>query len=330
MKPHTRIPVIGLLTLLSGCYAANFVEYEALKPAELAVSKSIKSLVVVSKCDLDTAYKFSAIQEGKLKDFNRDSMMMKQAVLGCADAMVESPRFDIYNPLITRTLTGSYTDTDVRIPWYKVREIAGTKPYDAVLSLEYGSFRDTIKYNADEGWLSGYQYVVVVKSLWRMYRLSDFQVADFAYTDTIAFDIDSPTEFLASLSMGPDFLKSALYEVGGITARRLAPYWTTMRRYYFGFGPMAFQDAAAYLTEGKWQKAADLLRPYTESDKKFIARNASFNMALTCEIANNMSAALEWVATAEKLGVDPLYIKEYRAILKKRKAEVEKLDQQMK
>ncbi len=330
MKAYLRIPVIGLLTVLSGCYAASFIEYDALKPAELVVSRSIKSLVVVSKCDLDTAYKFSAIQDGKLKDFNRDSMMMKQAVTGCADALVESPRFTIYNPVVTRTLTGVYTDPNARIPWYKVREIAGNKPHDAVLSLESGSVQDTVKFNPNEGWLSGYQYVVVVKSLWRLYRLSDFQVADFSYTDTVAYDIDSPTEFLASLSMGQDYRKSALYEAGGLTARRLAPYWTTLRRYYFGFGPMAFQDAAASLTQGNWRKAADLLRPYTESQNKNIVRNATFNMALTCEIADNIPAALEWLAKAEKLGVHPLYINEYRAILILRKAEVEKLDQQMK
>ncbi len=329
MTRLTRLPIIGFLTLLSGCYSTTFLEYDGLKPAAIEISKSIGSLVVISKCDLDSTYKTASAAAGRTSDFIRDSSMMKRAVLGCADALAESPRFKIFNPVVTRNLSDLYTSPSMKIPWSNISAIAGDPPHDAVLSMEYGTVADTIKSNPDD-WLAQYQYIVIVKTHWRLYRLSDFQSMDFNYSDTIAFSIDSPTEFLSSVNQGPDFLKEAMYEAGTASAHRLAPWWTTFRRYYFGFGPMEFQTAATCLMEGKWKQAAEILRPFTESKTKFVARNASFNMALTCEMANNIPAALEWLSKSEKLGVHSLYISEYREQLAMRKPELERLDSQMK
>jgi hypothetical protein len=329
MKRLTGLPIIGFLTILSGCYSSGFLEYEGLKPASLAISKSIQSMVVVSRCDLDSSYKIAAFDAGRGADFTRDSVMMKQAVLGCSDVLVESPRFKLFNPVVTRNLSGFYTEPTIKIPWTKIMEISGEPARDAVLCMDYGTVDDTIRSDPDN-WFMPYQYIVIVKTHWRLYRLADFQSTDFNYSDTIAFDIDSPTEFLSSVNQGPDFLKDALYQAGVATARRLAPWWTTFRRYYFGSGPQGMQTAAIYLTDGKWKEAAEILRPLTESKTKFLARNATFNMALTCELANNIPAALDWLAKSEKLGVHQLYITEYRAQLAKRKTELENLDLQMK
>ena len=207
MRRVALLPVIGLLTILPGCYSSNLLEYEGLKPANIAISGSVKSLVVVSKCDLDSAYKFTAILAGRLSDFKRDSIMMKQTVLGCSDALLESPRFSLFNPVVTRNLAGQYTNPSEKIPWTKVLEIAGDPPHDAVLSMEYGTIDDTIRSNPASGWLNPCQFVVSVKTHWRLYRLSDFQTVEFNFADTVAYDIDSPSEFLSSLNMGPDFIK---------------------------------------------------------------------------------------------------------------------------
>lgn len=330
MKRFALLLIFALLVLLSGCFTANMLELDGLNPAEVTIPATIKSLTVVSRCDLDSAYKVSLESLGRITDFHRDSIMAKQVVLGCSDALVESPRFDLFNPIIRRSLVGDFSNPSVRIPWDKIRIIAGDPPQDAVLSLEIGVITDTIKYSLQDGWLSSYQYIVVVKTLWRLYRLNDFQSKEFNFADTVAFDIDSPSEFSSTPDQRLECIKNAMYEAGVQTAKKLAPWWTNFQRYYFTMGPLDFLSGAEYLKNGKWREAAEIFRPYTESKQKVIAAKACFNMSLTCEMANSIPAALEWLKKSGKLGMNEFFITDYQSKLEKRKAETDKLDEQMK
>lgn len=328
MKWLIRLPAGTLLALLPGCFTANMLEMEGLKPAVVNISSSITSLTVVSRCDLDSTFKASLESAGRIADFTRDSLLSKQVVLGCSDALVESPRFDLFIPVLRRSLDADFSDPATKIPWDMIRAIAGDSPLDAVLSLERADINDTIKKSTQEGWLT-YQYVVFVKTIWRLYRLEDFQSAEFNFTDTIDFTIDSPEEFTSSPDQSIERIRIAMYESGVQTARRLAPWWTSFQRYYYGIGPSGFIKGAGFLREGKWNEAAEVYRPYTESGQKNIAAKACFNMSLTCEMANNIPAAFDWLRQSEKLGIPAVFIKDYQAILAKRQVEAEKLDEQM-
>lgn len=329
MKRFARIPLLPLVFLLSGCVSASLLELDGLKPAEVTIPASVKSLTVVSRSDLDSAYKVSFKSLGRLVDFNRDSLMAKQVVLGCSDGLVESPRFDLFNPVVRRNLTGDVYNPAEKIPWDKVSIIAGDPPKDAVLSLEIGTIDDTIKRSIWDGWLQGYQYIIVVKSFWRLYRVTDFQSKDFNFSDTIAFDIESPAEIVSNPNQRLECIKSAMYDAGVHTAKRLAPWWTNFQRYYFAQGPYEFMTGAGYLKNGKWQAAAEIFRPFTESKRKLLAAKACFNMSLTCEMANNVPAALEWLKKSKNLGMQEYLITDYQAKLIKRKAETAQLDEQM-
>jgi len=330
MTRLARLPVFALLALLPGCYAANLLEMDGLKPAVATISPVIKSLTVVSRCDLDSAYKVSLKSLGRISDFNRDSLLAKQTVLGCSDALLESPRFDLFNPVVSRSLDAGISNSTEEIPWSMVRKIAGEPPKDAVLSLEIGVVRDTLKNRTRDGWYGYWQYSVIVKTFWRLYRLNDFQSTEFNFTDTVTFDVESPAEFSSSPDMKVECILNAMYEAGVLSARRLAPWWTTLQRYYFGMGQSGFATAGGFLQKGKWREAAEIYRPVTESKRKQKAAKACFNMSLTCEMANNIPAALEWLKQSEKLGMNEYYIDDYRPKLILRKSETEKLNGQMK
>jgi hypothetical protein len=329
MKQFIRLPFFALLLLLHSCFAANQLEFDGLRPAEVTIPSTIGSLTVVSRCDLDSAYKVSLWALGRIRDFNRDSIISKQGVLGCADALLESPRFTLFNPVVHRSLEQGLSDSSQKIPWEIIRQIAGDPPRDAVLSLEVGTIMDTVKTTVLDGWLTTYQYIVKVKTLWRLYRLSDYQSKDFTFTDTVAFDIDSPSAFSASPDLGIDCIRNAMYEAGANTAKRLAPSWTRFQRYYFTVGSQNSLKAGKFLEDGKWREAAEIWRPYTESTNKLKAAKACFNMSLTCEMANNITAALDWLKKSENLGMHEFFIIGYHSILDKRKAETALLDQQM-
>jgi hypothetical protein len=329
MKWRLLFMVLGLPVFLHGCYTATLLEFDALEPAEVTLPSGIKTLTVIARCDLDSTYRQTAVISGKLAGFKRDSLMSKQMVVGCSDAMVESPRYTLNNPVLKRTLAGNYHDPDVKLPWDAIRTIAGNPPQDAILSLEYASVDDTIRFHEDD-WLGYYQYSVLVKSVWRLYRLDDFQSRDFRFVDTVSFEIPSPNEFLSSPENALECIREAMYESGTRTARRLAPWWTEYRRNFFMVGPMDFLTGATYLREGQWRESAEIWQRFISSKNKVKAGKACFNMAVTSEMAGKPDAALEWLKKAESLGVDGYFIKEYRPKLMKRKAATDKLDSQMK
>lgn len=331
MKWFTRLLILAVPVILPGCYASSLLELDGLKPSEITISTAIQSLTVVSRCDLDSAYKVSLENLGEVRALKRDSLLAKQVVLGCSDALNESPRFDLFNPVVKRTLKDELSNPLAKIPWDVVRIVAGDPTKDAVLSLERGTINDTVKYIVtDGGWLNYFQYNVVVKTSWRLYRLADFQTKDFFFVDTIAFDLDSPVELGGTGEKKLEYIRTAMYEAGVKTGRRLAPWWTNFQRYYFALGNFDFMTGSQNLKEGKWRDAAEAWRPFTESSRKNIAAKACFNMSLTCEMANNIPAALDWLNQSEKLGMHDFYIKDYRSKLLIRKTEAEKLDEQMK
>jgi len=330
MKRFNRI-LIGILPiLLSGCYSASFIEFDGLQPAEVVVPATVHSLTVVARFDLDSTARITAKELNRLSGYNRDSAMSKQMVLGCSDALVESPRFELFYPVLRRDLIGDFTDPSTKIPWDKIAALAGDPPKDGVLLLEKAVVEDTLTHAVLGGWLNSYQYTVFTKSYWRLYRLNDFQSNLFTYSDTITFDIEAPLEFISDPGKRLDMIREAMYESGTRTARRLAPWWTSFDRYYFPLSSFEGNKSQVMLQNGQWQEAAEYWRPYTESSKKRIAAKACFNMALTCEMANNIPTALEWIRQSEILGMNLYYISVYRTALNRRKAETVKLDEQMK
>lgn len=324
------LPVLVILAILPGCYSAAVLEYDMLRPADVTIPSSVKSLVVVPRCDLDSANRLSLVLSGRRSNFELDSMMAKSIVNGCADALLESPRFTLFNPLVKRSLSEIYVAPSYTLPWNVITSVAGDPPHDGVLAFESGSVSDSLFREYEDGWLSNYQYLVVIKSFWRLYRVSDFQSREFRFTDTVSFYLESRAEFISDPSIRLEFLSSALYESGLKTAKRLAPWWDICIREYFRMGPAKFGKGASFLKQGKWKEAAETYRPFTGSKNKKTAAKACFNMAVTSEMANNIPVALDWLAKSKQLGMLPGYIIIYKPKLLKRKAELELLDQQMK
>jgi hypothetical protein len=329
MNRLAKLLAFLVLVLMAGCYSGSILEYDGLKPAQITLPANVKSMVVVARCDLDSSYKASFLSAGRIIDFKRDSLLNNQAVIGCSDGLVESPRLSLFNPTIKRTGIGNLPDPTAKIPWHIVTQVGGDPQQDAVLVLESGKVRDTIRSFVQDGWLNSFEYVTEIKTFWRLYQLENFQSVEFQFTDTVAFDIDSPSGFFSSSEKALEYLKVALYEAGIRSAKRLAPYWITVQRYYFTMGPLDFLTGAEYLREGKWMDAAEVYRPLTESPKKTVAAKAAFNMAVTSEMAGNIPAALEWLKTAENHGMVQYYVDDYLSKLQPRKSELDKLNEQM-
>lgn len=329
MKRLPGLIVLAGMLLLPGCYPAFVFEMEGLEPAELTVSSSISTIAVISRMDLDSLQKVVMNQAGKKSTFDRDSSIAKEGVLGCVDELLESPRFEVFNPVVKRSLVGEFTDPVRPLPWISIREAAGDPPLDAVLSLEGCNYRDTVTTAVSEFWVT-HTYFLICKTHWRLYDLNTYQFKDVVFSDTTTIDLGQDPALNKSAAEKIEMVKQRMYWAGRNTGRRFAPYWTELERIYFPYGPGDFYLGARYMREGNWTEAAAIWDLFMEIRNKTVTAKACFNMAVTCELAGEMALAQEWLDKSEKLGMPEYYIQDYAKQLKERAEKMQILDQQMK
>ena len=317
----------GILSL-PGCYPAFVFEMEGLEPAELTVSGSISTIGVISRLDLDSLRKIEIIHTLKNSMFVQDSSIAKEAVLGCIDELLESPRFEVYDPIVKRNLVGEFSDPGRPLPWASIRQAAGDPPLDAVLSLEHYTYKDTVIASSVEYWVV-HTYRLICETHWRLYDLKSLQSRIVVFADTTTIDLGPETRLNQSTVEKVELVKERMYWAGRNTGRRFAPYWTELDRIYFPYGPGDFYRGAKYMRDGNWTEAASVWNQFMEMRNKTVLSKASYNMAVTCELAGDITLAQEWLEKSEQLGMPEYYIRDYSEKLKERAEKLQSLNQQM-
>jgi hypothetical protein len=149
-------------------------------------------------------------------------------------------------------------------------------------------------------------------------------------TDTLVWDENTlnAEQALTELPSTTDAAQFAAAEAGKLYARRLAPYWLTVQRFFFVPSHKDLQRAATYAENSEWSEAMKIWEQYAGHNNRKTAAQSAFNMALACEVNGNYELSLEWLQYAEKL----YPIKEitgYRAILQRRLNESASLEKQL-
>ena len=108
---------------------------------------------------------------------------------------------------------------------------------------------------------------------------------------------------------------------------RISPMWVEARRQYFIKGHDDFKLARVVVKTGDWAQAAELYHPITKDPVEKIRARAYFNMALTCEMQDDLEGAVQWIIMASDLGLS--HAKAYHAVLIQRQADARRLDKQL-
>jgi hypothetical protein len=313
---------------LTGCFTASTFDMEGLQPAEITISPSVSTLSVLARMDLDTVYKTGSVQKAGKNAFELDSLLAKEAVVGCVDALLESPRYKVFDPVITRSLTGDYTNPGRLIPWPILLSTAGNPPVDGVLALESYFLSDTLILRNEDGW-SYIEQQTRVNTTWRLYQLDQLASYDFTCKQTLTWDRGSDPEEIKSSRIQKEIFKESMYKTGQEAARKIAPFWSKLYRIYFPFGNEDFTKAASFLREGNWRDAASIWNRYVNSKNRFTSSKARFNMAVAAEMAGNPSLAMDWLKKSAESGMLPYYVEYYGNDLQKRAKIKSTLDNQM-
>lgn len=153
---------------------------------------------------------------------------------------------------------------------------------------------------------------------------------EVALSDTLVWSKDTwdVNQALTELPSTDEAAHLAATEIGRLYARRLAPFWLSVQRFFFVPSANDLRKAAEHAENGEWTDAMQIWERYAGHNNRRVAAQAAFNMALACEVDGHYELALEWLQYAEKLYA----IREiagYRAILQRRANESRILQQQL-
>lgn len=283
--------------LVTSCYITSTVSIDVLQPAKTTLPNHAQTLALINRASFPPAG--SGSQQIGIKSITPqvlDSLASEEYLKGLAHVLTSSPRYAFLSPI---NLSSKHNTIPPPLSYAQFTTITDTTEADGILSVDYFKVKDTLWVEWSPSYYS-YQSVLrfINTSLWRFYSLNEqnFTNSEFVHNDTIYWNSygASSDELLEGL---PDKIASLMesnYTAGENIALTFAPIWTsTTRKYYYG-GSGAFSQATRFVESNQWDKADSLWRGVALSKNKLAASNASYNVALICEMNDDLVGALEW------------------------------------
>ena len=216
----------------------------------------------------------------------------------------------------------------------QLKSIADSTSADLLISFDFFGSSD---YGA---YLPGFSLgKVEVDNLvqWSFYNLKDktYLLAG-TKNDTVSWEDYSMSVINAKKLLPPH--TDAIYNAAEISAEKyaaiLVPHWTNVQRMYYTSGHVELKLTDELVANGQWLEAAKIWKANTTNKNKSIAAKCMFNMALACEMQDDLEAALAWLIDSyyvfeNKNELHAANCMDYLQILGLRKTDLKLLEKQL-
>lgn len=324
----------SIFLILTSCVTLHQVEIDELIPAEITLPPGIKTLGIVHpnvQDSLDAS--LNPETAAYLAEYNLNSSDITGSILnGFRDAMDYSPRFqyiDIHSDLNIAQDTSDYIGLS---GWEQIRQVCHDSVLDALVVLKFRDIIDEVHLAVKEDIdleLEG--YIKVVNS-WKIVDPVEMAMLE-NYTDTVPTFSFSESDYLELLfSMRSARNRAALdasYWSGQEYAYRITPLWETATRKYYTWPGDVSKKAKEFIDQDDWLSAARLWKSETSNPKSSVAAVACLNMAVACEMEDNLEVALYWAKQSDSLVPYKIITLDYMEVLQQRLKDRVKLDEQM-
>jgi hypothetical protein len=309
---------------MESCLTTHSVSIDTLYPSATYVSKNLQHIVLVYNIS-----DFSQNGDEKTTASLLDTVFAHHYLTGVYDELNETPRFVPANKIIYLPLKQqSYKRV--------LDSICNTYDADGILLLSQYQWKNSLSkapnYIIDIAQFYASQ-VVSVQSEWKIYDYnwhtltnSYFQ-NDTSYWEGYGNSAQEASQQLPVLQVA---VPSALYAAGKKLAQHYAPYWVSVKRFYYETSNKRMKQAAEMAETGDWKGAATIWSAIANNPKSSqnLKARSTFNMALAAETTDDLEAALEWAAKSYLILPDE-YTKSYIDILEHRKKLKEKIEGQL-
>jgi len=175
---------------------------------------------------------------------------------------------------------------------------------------------------------------IFAKLPWTIYLKGDTTKYVYDQYDDLYYGNSVYPEFFGSREKHKQLVENTAVYFGKTFGSKLIPSWRKTERSYYISKNIEMMKAEEFCRSGKWLKAAEIYRRYTQNKNKNISNIAKYNMALVCEMEGNIDAAIDWLNRSksdhEDILVDHLInCARYSRELEIRKKELELLKEQI-
>jgi len=321
-----------ILFLVAGCVPMSEIEIQVMDPAEVTFPLEVQQLVFLDRSVFPHLYHHDS-SKWSVEEYNiLDTIMGNWIFKGVRHTMTGSPLFDVDTIKIIRARR---MDTAMIMEPITVTEMLHLKkihPADAMISLEYYHVKDSARViNNQVEFLDGAYLGLYTTTVWRIYDMNQGSIIDeFVLRDTVdwfAYDVTVQSS-IDHLPQIVDALREAGYSLGLRYGNRISPAWMEVYRFYYSSGGKEMRMASKKAKAGDWQAAADLWKDLEYSENQTVAAKACFNVAVACEMEDQLIPALDWAIKSYAIRQKPL-TNDYIQLLKRRFEERKQLQKQV-
>jgi len=333
----------SLIFVISSCSTSS-VLVSIQRPADISLSKDIKSVVVANRTSPSRKNLAGNIIEGLIsgEGIGLDKKGSEYCINGLVSLLENADRFNIKN-IGELELKGTGTSSfSMPLKWKKINNLCSSYKADALIVLEtfdtdsrvfFGKpIKRTIKIKGKKIIEFRHQAILELKinSGWRIYDNTKKEIIDEnRFTEIKKFTAwgNSNNDAQKNLPIIDYAIKESGDFAGIQFGKRISPIWIKARRVYYIGKDESFKIASKLVKNKDWDRAIKIWKEVVNSNDKKIASKAAYNMALASEIKGFLDASIDWAKKAKALG--DKRANSYISTLNKRKQDQIKLNKQL-
>ena len=299
----------GLSLWLTACGGIQYMGIETRNPGEVTFPREVRKVLMVNNAAPQpekSGYTYRLM--GVVQDTARvqaDSALF-DVCTSCGLAILDADYFDdvlLFHESVRDSSLLFVKDSRLTQP--QVIALCEANGADAVISLDKMLFSmDREVTGLGAGFVDG-TIKVHMNGILRAYLpTQEKPLATVLVKDSV--EVHQAAESLEILDFYLPNANDALRLAGDYLGRQVAsyfvPHWSEETRWYFSSSNSRWKEAAAYASANRWEQAAQLWSALYRSNTSEKARaELASNLALACEMQNNLPKAREWAEKARDL-----------------------------
>ncbi len=310
-RNSSMLVLLAGLLLAHGCASIySVVEFEVLEPATVSLPENVNQLIILNRAPLtlDSFEEEDRKGMGGEQLFVLDTLIVNSMNRGLLDVLRQSPieRFHVPIWIADRRIDTSLMN-DLILTRREVDALCKEMKADAILSLESYSmdFNQKGYYFMDAPGVPVTKYYEVSdKVSWMIYLPGSPKPFDtYTIADTLFFTEILDGEIVNNFTAAT-MIRETFYHSGARYGRYLVPVWVRTTRSLYRGKEDSLKQAAKQTDLGEWDKAYSIWKMLTESEDSTLVSKAYHNMAVYCELEDNLDSANLFISRAMEF--DPL------------------------
>ncbi len=295
------------VVLLASCQTMKFTQIEVLVPAKVIYPPQAQKVLLVNNAPKQPAEighnsYLQKFRRGKptMNLVDKDTVKLDSLGFSClynaSNHLNATGFFESVDVYPDKMYTSDYYASESRLTRLQLEKLFTETGSDVILSLDRLSFESKLIVRE---YLTGFYedptMDINFEAVWRVYLPNQYQSIDrVILRDTIYWDAELEGDTYKVVPRN-DAISDAIWVAGEKSAKELAPYWTSVSRFYYQKGNPQLKLAGQYFEQGDWDKAKDLWEVVYYTYKKRQKAMAAVNLAYHSELTGDLDEALSWI-----------------------------------